>query len=66
MINDEQLREELLKRLDKIEYHVTQTNGRIRDLELWRAGIKGFIAAVTLVASIPGLLVTVLLLAGKI
>ena len=57
---------EIIRRLEKIEYQVTQTNSRVKKLELWQAGIKGFLTAIAFAASLPGLFFTVLLLADKI
>lgn len=40
-------------RLDGIETTTKATNGRVRDLELWRAQAKGFLLALGLVSGLP-------------
>lgn len=41
------------RRFDTIEATTKATNGRVRELELWRAMAKGFLLALGLVSGLP-------------
>ena len=57
--------EAVLSRLARMESKQDLTNGRVRDLELWKARATGFGAAIALGASLPGLVLALLLITDK-
>ena len=55
----------VLTRLTRMETKLDQTNGRVRDLELWKARATGFGAAVALGASLPSVVLALLVIAER-
>ena len=55
----------VIARLTSIENKQDKTNGRVREVELWKARATGFGIAVSLGASLPGVILAFLLLTEK-
>lgn len=56
----------LQRSLDEVKEKQDHTNGRVRDLELFRAQVKGFLLAIGLAAGFPSLILTVVLIFDRI
>jgi hypothetical protein len=56
----------VLTRLTRMETKLDQTNGRVRELELWKAKATGFGAAVALGASLPSIVLSILIIVEKV
>ena len=59
---DQELKDLLEDRFDRLEEKVDATNGRVRSLEIWRAWTSGALKALGAVAVVPSLLLTIALL----
>lgn len=64
-MDNQTLHDDLVERLDRIQVKVEETNGRVKQLELWRAGVKGFLGGIAIVASLPGVVMVVIQLTGS-
>jgi hypothetical protein len=63
MDNDELYRL-LSEDIREVKDEVHETNGRVKNLEIWRAWTTGAMKALIAVAAIPSLILTVALLVG--
>jgi tetrahydromethanopterin S-methyltransferase subunit E len=55
----EDLRDELIPRLQRIEAKQDAINGRVRDVELWRAKAAGVMYALLFLTTLPAMIAAV-------
>ena len=65
-LDNNDFKQAVIARLTSIENKQDKTNGRVREVELWKARATGFGVAVTLGASLPSVVLALLIITEKV
>ena len=61
----DELKAVMLEEFREVKERQDVANGRVRDIELWKARVTGFLMAVGVLASLPSIVLTIALIVEK-